>query len=62
MLEKLAAYENNNYGVRLYDFIFGDGRTVEGCVTAFQGDFGRLKTAEEYELEQKAFAELEAYR
>lgn len=62
VLEKLAAYETNKYGVRLCEITFGDGRTVEGCIFAFQGDLGRLKTVEEYELEQKAFAELEGYR
>lgn len=62
VLEKLAAYETNNYGMGLCEITFGDGRTAEGCVFAFQGDLGRLKTVEEYELEQKAFAEFEGYR
>ena len=62
VLEKLAANETNNYGVRLCDITFDDGRMVEGCVFAFQGDFGRLKTVEQYELEQEAFAELEQHR
>ena len=61
VLETLAAYETNYYGVRLCEISFGDGRTVEGCVFVFRGKFGWLETVEEYELEQNASAELEKY-
>ena len=61
VLEKLAAYETNNYGVRLCDIYHGDGyrEIVEGCVFAFYGDRANLRTVEEYEVEQRAFQELE---
>ena len=59
-LDKIAAYETDNYGVRLCDIYYGDGQRLEGCTFGFWGDLSHLKTVEEYELEQRAYEELEA--
>lgn len=59
MLKKIAAYETDNYGVRLCEISYDDCRMLDGCVFAFAGDVSRLKTVEEYELEKQAFQDLD---
>lgn len=60
VLESIAAYETDNYGVRLCEIYYGGGHMLEGCVFAFAGDISHLRTVEEYGLEQRAYEELEA--
>jgi hypothetical protein len=60
VLEKIAAYETSNYGVRLCEIYYGGGQALEGCVFAFAGDTSLLRTVEEYGLEQRAYEELES--
>ena len=61
VLGKIAAYETDNYAVRLCDIYHGEGygERVEGCVFAFAGNLERLRTVKEYERERRAFEELE---
>lgn len=62
VLEKIAAYETNNYGVRLCNIFYGDGggSSIQGCVFEFRGDLSRLRTMDEYEVEQRTYQELDA--
>lgn len=60
MLDKIAAYQTDRYCVRWSDMFDDRGYISEGCVFAFAGDISTLKTEEEYELEQRAYRELEA--
>ena len=61
VLGKIAAYETDNYAVRLCDIVYGDGEgdMVKGCVFAFAKGVERLRSVEEYEQEKRAFEELE---